>query len=141
MREIKFRIWDDTDKEMLYVDTLIGTSKGMRVAQVKSYQNSDLEYGWDYSDSDEVMQYTGLKDKNRVEIYEGDIVIQYEKPNKPYDVKQEIFFSDGMFCVGKKTHTETPLYLETKTEYRGKSVNLIEVVGNIYKNPELLETK
>ena len=88
-----------------------------------------------------VNQFTGLTDKLGAEIYEGDIVIQYEIPNKPFEIRQEIFFSDGMYCVGKKGERETPLYLETNTQYRKQYVNLIEVIGNIHENPELLKDR
>lgn len=76
-----------------------------------------------------------------LDIYEGDVVIQYDIPNEPCRVNQEIFFADGMFCVGRIGYTQTPLYLETNTIYRGKKANLIEVIGNKFENPELLEKK
>lgn len=131
MREIKFRIWDDTDKEMLYVDTPIGTSKGMMVAQVKSYSNSDLEYGWDYSDNDEIMQYTEFKDKNKEPIYFGDIVYIDH-----YDAYYEIKMVRGYIAcvtVGKcKRVDEWSLYGVLES-------HKVEVVGNKFKNPELLK--
>ena len=119
----KFRVYNKDSFTYFNLDLLNDESRAFYINEIKDNQ---------------VMQYTGLKDKNGVEIYEGDIVIQYEIPNKPFEIKQLIFFSDGMFCVGKKEEIETPLYLETKSQYRGKDVNLIEVIGNIYENPNLL---
>ncbi|MEC1543088.1 YopX family protein [Bacillus halotolerans] len=76
-----------------------------------------------------VGQYTGLKDKNGREIYEGDIVID-KRLNSA-----EVVFDDGCFCVigylgDLRTH---PI---RDSLFCGER---FEVIGNIYENPELLE--
>lgn len=124
MRQIKFRVFDKNDG-MFLVDGLVGTSKGMRVSSVLQIpEDCDPEcytlepWEWEYSDDDVLMQFTGLKDKNGVEIYEGDIL---RTKNKKI---QEVIFMNGFF--------QMPEYFIDETD---------EVIGNIYQNPELLESK
>ena len=71
-----------------------------------------------------VGQYTGLKDKNGKEIYEGDIILF----NNFGDTLDKVVYSSGCF------HTSGRGYLLDK-------IREIEVIGNIYENPELLEEK
>lgn len=71
----------------------------------------------------ELMQFTGLHDKNGREIYEGDIVEVKFNDGGGYDNPVEVSFENGSFWVGMG-------YLN--------DVKIIEVIGNIYENPELL---
>ena len=86
---------------------------------------------------DQLMQYTGLKDKNGKEIYEGDIL----KVPDDYDIYgfmageiRQIYFKDGCFRFKPKNEgdcTERGHHLEDDGDF--------EVIGNIYESPELLE--
>lgn len=102
MREIKFRAWDG--KEM--TDVPVNHS---------GYRLNELLEG--ISDNYTLMQYTGLKDKNGVEIYEGDVM---DSPRGNIAIVYEI--ATGFF--GNFRDGENPEYYE--------------ILGNIYENPELL---
>ena len=132
MREIKFRIWDKTRNKMLTSNCgeFLLTQEGNAVF----HQNGDnplealieqIEY--------EVLQYTGLKDKNGTEIYEGDIVkYTSELENGIFEVKYSNCRFYGLWIEANFMDITTDLF------YLGCS-NELEVIGNIYQNPELLE--
>lgn len=116
-REIKFRAWDIPD-EISFPDGCM------------SYFGINNFLKGDY---DVLMQYTGLKDKNGKEIYEGDIV----KFEKRWDNKE---LSDVV------TMERFPRYwLKNETfGYEGEELDdpqECEVIGNIYQGPELINTK
>ena len=76
-----------------------------------------------------LMQYTGLKDKNGKEIYEGDI-IKTKIFNGKYE-NAEVYWNVNAWCI--RTKKETTGLFVTKGEYG------VEIIGNIYENQELLE--
>lgn len=122
MREIKFRAWNKIVKQILY-----------NVYPID--QEGTCNFGSGTIINCEVMQYTGLKDKNGKEIYEGDIVSiksQYET-DEPIDTKARVEFFDGAFILDFHAMRLTWAVLEYKN-----SNWLIEIIGNIYENPELL---
>lgn len=77
-----------------------------------------------------LMQSTGLKDKNDVEIFEGDVVICLG-PNLE-ETFSTVAFAEGAFCVNHK-------HLGVEFEFLYFVDSAMEVIGNIYENPELLE--
>jgi uncharacterized phage protein (TIGR01671 family) len=121
LREIKFRAWDKQNKNMEEVDLI-----GSNVLHIK---NSE----WENIEDFEVMQYTGLKDKNGKEIYEGDILqLFYGKENTPLTTTK-VFFNEEGYWDSKNLSEQHPF----RACYGGFSK--CEVIGNIYENPELLE--
>ena len=125
----KIRAWDTHEDVMNRVD-YIDFANG-----VVSLSNENVK---DYEQPIhrvKFMQYTGLKDKNGVDVFEGDYLswISFESHK---EFKGEVVFSKGSFCmvVGLKGHNyKVPLHELSDSD------NLIEVLGNIYENPELLE--
>ena len=125
MCEIKVRAWYKPYKQMCQVESLRFDGNGVYTAVLIEESFYDRRI----VEADEIVieQYTGLKDKNGVNIYEGDILIDDTgEPIEYWVVK----FSEGGF-VGECTGVAEPLF---------ELANL-EVVGNIHENSELVEEK
>lgn len=132
MREIKFRAWDTTNKKMIQVRQII-IPDGNNEYGVQEIAVSGLKFGTNPSHwliAPPLMQYTGLKDKNGKEIYEGDIVAHLV-----YGGNYKVVYSCDNTGYDLVNTNLRSMHLTSKCQ-----VN-IEVIGNIYENPELLEEK
>lgn len=143
MREIKFRAWDKKRKMMIDLarsDELWGI-----MARVNNYSGEFYTTIWKFQDEDcwpdkrialfpddiELMQYTGLYDKNGKTIYEGDIIRCWENTTDHYE--EHIGFVEWYDCG---------LKINLKDGFKFVSVSgANEVIGNIWENSSLLENK
>lgn len=125
MREIKVRAWHKPYKQMYQVESLRFDGNGV----YRAVLIEESFYDRRIVEADEIVieQYTGLKDKNGVNIYEGDILIDDTGESVEYWV---VKFADGGF-VGECAGVAESLFELTN----------LEVVGNIHKDSQLLEEK
>ena len=135
MREIKFRAWDKKNKEMYYIgqefDDEYGCAPYLEI-------NKNGEWYWEWGDaSDEfdldnkigiLMQYTGLKDKNGKEIYEGDILeVNWEREQYPIHNIGPVEFDEDNIC-----------FVLGEGGCPKDDVRYMKVIGNIYEDKDLL---
>lgn len=121
-RELKFRAWHPAEKKM-WSDVGVDDCGNA----ILDTRNRGLQY---LKGESVVMQYTGLKDKNGKEIYEGDVLAT------PGEANAVVIFVKGSFC-GKEINGWDPM--NAVFPLAGIITLDIEIVGNIYENPELVK--
>lgn len=146
MNNLKFRAWDKANKEMLKIDVIDFFLKGIRVLE-----NNGNSFFMKFSDV-EIMQSTGLFDKNGKEIFIGDIV-KFSDLYGFYDFEGGLTSVDGLNvasvvkrgnCItldnfaGKDGFTERELE-NYECTFDDLDFKNFEIIGNIYENKELLE--
>ena len=123
MTEPKFRAWDSTRKRMLQVRQIL-IPDGNNENGLQEVSVSGLKFGTNPSHwliAPPLMQYTGLKDKNGREIYEGDVV------RTPSHHTGRVF--DRLGCWFVEMGAELGYYYAPG----------LEVIGNVYENPDLMK--
>jgi len=136
MTPLRFRGWNIDNKEMDNFGDYLYWFEERGIASEKEIGI----YGW------VIMQSTGLKDKNGVEIFEGDIVAdRFPAGEDIGEVKWGNFYDmDGEYypqISGHHVQWHKKCYApsdETFTDHLLGQVKALEVIGNIYENPELL---
>lgn len=123
MREIKFRTWNKSESEMYY-NAELTYDFGMNGSSVMEESFGGIITNDDFI----LMQYTGVKDINGKEIYEGDIVEYFSQSAIGYGVKKYIinYTFNAEWALGNHW------LLSRKWRY-------CEVIGNKFENPELLK--
>ena len=138
MREIKFRAWDEDNEVMSYSGLSFNDIEDLRQA-LDSF--SDYFSSSYFSDNPEyLMQYTGLKDKNGVEIYEGDILTCEEYPYKDegvrnYDAVVEWVFNGWQLVLSLVNNKKRGIS-NGMNQGEIEDLNDFEVIGNIYETKE-----
>lgn len=122
-RIIKFRAWDKKNKNMVFSPDLHDHEQAVSFFSILE-DNADF-----FSDDDCILQqYTGLKDKNGKEIYEGDIV-------------NHLFYKEiGQVIWNEKSARFVFLFKDgSKDKIFQVDKESFEIIGNIYENPELIK--
>ena len=124
MRKIKFRAWDKENEKMMKVSSLHLENKEISVKENGTFHLFRMQ---------DLMQYTGLRDKNGKEIYEGDIVlIKLDETSTWY--KTVVGFKKGAF-IANLIDKEDYVYIF----HHGFTGDDFEIIGNVYENKNLLE--
>ena len=133
MREIKFRVWDKYKNQLYICDDIYFAQEPLNEA----FKLDEFAF----------MQYTGLKDANGKEIYEGDIILFRDIKHKVvfidqhnndgYTLNPTMLFFGLELEPSKQNREDKLLYVQT---FDWDDQEYYKVIGNIYENPELFES-
>lgn len=136
---IKFRAYDKERKEYLSVGHIfLQINAGRNPADCVQYLDL-LNNPNAYANRFVIEQFTGLYDKAKKPIYEGDILLCPSVPNIPLEVRYNV--SQGAFCLVEHTHTEGALLGTCPIGEKLRHYPDMRVIGSIPDTPELLNEK
>jgi uncharacterized phage protein (TIGR01671 family) len=148
-REIKFRAWlEGTHGNITFQKGSM--DYGITISEKGFY--CDIESGWDIQGTIEtvpIMQFTGLKDKNGKEIFEGDVLFNSNRTLITSIEDKRLYLVKWQNPTYNEENTwlqKTPSFILEKIVYNNIrymtlifNQSQIEIIGNIYENPELLD--
>lgn len=144
MREIKFRVWNKKLNAMAYFkDPVVNTNSPTTEIQIGLYgwkpksKYDDDHYTLDLDTGKPIlMQFTGIKNKDGKELYEGDILeCQYR------DIRGDVHHEEVFWSQVRKGWGLRSLWGQEKIDSMNPDFYMRKVIGNIYENPELLKLR
>lgn len=150
-REIKYKFWCPEYDEMVDVDGIFFQScKDIETVEkdsIKIFTRGGIEWELKGDERNRLVQYTGLKDRNDKEIYEGDIV-KFREFN--YEDRKDrgnavVMFGNTVddfgYTVGYHLYLSDCIQKSPKPGgfHRGMTNHILEIIGNIFSTPELLK--
>jgi len=152
---MKFKLWSKNEKVMITIGGYFVETDGSVWMNSPSHNHGDCLI--EITDSVEVLRYTGLKDKNGKEIYEGDIIkmnvfwagYYNEDYGDDADSVNKDYIGEVVLLASKGTCLKKPYWVDNEEDgvsgrldwYKPVSGCNSEIIGNKFKNPELMEEK
>jgi len=135
MREIKFRAWDG--KKMQY--DVFPTSDNTVGRWIETGGGVELRFCDGGGTKVDIMQFSGLKDKNGKEIYEGDCFRTSDKHGFSSDCIAEVLFEDGAFAIQLYRNDDMEIAPELILDFKRSFQDSFVIIGNKAQHPKLLE--